>query len=132
MDDASVRRHHTKILKSSLSPAQERIALLIALELEQRIGLEGGRGGVVMPLDRVIDHPIDGDQRSSKRRIGAQIAKCIAHRGKIHYTRDSSEVLKQNTGRSKVDLARRFGSSPFRDVLDITGFDSTPILTTEQ
>src|SRR5688572_21450240 len=37
VDDARVRRHDTKVLEGVLAPAQERVTLLIALELDRRV-----------------------------------------------------------------------------------------------
>src|SRR5579859_3480046 len=61
--DAGVGRHHAEVLKRFLAPAQEGIALLIALELEQRIDTERFVRTELVDLNGVIDHEIDRDQR---------------------------------------------------------------------
>ena len=56
--DAGVGRHHAKILKRFLAPAQKGIALLIALEFEQRVDAEGAgrcRTRPPAPSDRSPD-----------------------------------------------------------------------------
>ena len=54
--DAGVGRNDAKILKRFLAPAQERVALLIALEFEQRVDAECAVGAELIDLHGVIDH----------------------------------------------------------------------------
>ncbi len=49
MDDAGVGRHDAEVLERLLPPAQERVALLVARELERGIQVRG------IPLGEVID-----------------------------------------------------------------------------
>jgi hypothetical protein len=72
--DAGVGRHHAKILKGLLTPAQERVALLIALKFEQRVEGECAGRAELIDLHRVIDHQIGGDQRIRALGIGAHLA----------------------------------------------------------
>ena len=61
VDDAGVGRHGAEILERRLAPAEERVALLVALEFEQRVQLEGVVGAEVVDLHGVVDDQIDRD-----------------------------------------------------------------------
>src|SRR6516165_3783140 len=61
-DDAGVRRHHAEIVERILSPAQEQVALAVALEFQVGIALEAQRSPEAIHLDRVIDDQLDGLQ----------------------------------------------------------------------
>ena len=109
--DAGVGRHHAKILKRFLAPAQERVALLIALEFEQRVDAECAGGAELIHLHGVIDHQIGGDQRIGALGIGAHVAQRVAHGGQIDHAGNAGEILQQDARRAEVDflaLARRF------------------------
>ncbi len=79
--DAGVGRHDAEILKRFLTPAEERVALLIALEFEQRVELECARGTELIHLHGVIDHQVGGDERIGALGIGAHVAQGVAHGG---------------------------------------------------
>ncbi len=117
--DAGVGRHHAKILKRLLTPAQERIALLIALEFEQRVDAECAGGAELVHLHGMIDHQIGGDQRIGALGIGAHVAQRIAHGGQIHHAGNAGEILQQHARRAEVDLLGLRADFPLGDVLDI-------------
>ena len=58
VDDPGVRRDDREVMKCTLTPAQERIALLVALELELGVALERARRAELVDLDRVVDHEL--------------------------------------------------------------------------
>ena len=62
--------HHAEILKRFLAPAQKRVALLIALEFEQRVDAESFGRAELIHLHRMIDHQIGRDQRIGALGIG--------------------------------------------------------------
>ena len=119
MHDAGVGRHHAEILKRFLAPAQERIALLIALEFEQRVEVEGAVGAELIHLHRMIDHQIGRDQRIGALGIGAHVAQRVAHGGQIDHAGHAGEILQQHARRAEVDLLRRRADLPGRDVFDV-------------
>ena len=63
MADAGAGRHDAEIVECVLAPAQELVALAVALELDvdvllQRVGAAGD-----IHHHRMVDHQIDRDQR---------------------------------------------------------------------
>ncbi|MDT4805262.1 hypothetical protein FQZ97_380650 [compost metagenome] len=58
MADASARRHHAEIVESPLAPAQEGIALAVALHLDFDVLFECGLGGEAVHHHRVVDHQV--------------------------------------------------------------------------
>ena len=57
--DAGVRRHDAEVVERGLAPAQEGVALAVALELELGVALEREPLGEHVDLDRVVDHQLD-------------------------------------------------------------------------
>ena len=63
VDDAGVGRDDAEVVEGLLAPAQERVALLVALELELGVALERRRGPEGVDLDRVVDDQLGGHER---------------------------------------------------------------------
>ena len=59
--DAHVGRHHPERLEGLLAPLEELVALLVALELEGGVEVEGVGLGEGVHLDGVVDDQVDGD-----------------------------------------------------------------------
>ena len=130
--DAGVGRHGAEILERRLAPAQERVALLIALEFEQRVQLEGVVGAVVIDLHGVIDDQIDRDQRIGLLGIGAHFLERVAHGGEIDYAGHAGEILQDHAGRAEVDLARVGFGVPLGDVFDVGALDGGAVFEAQQ
>ncbi len=73
----------SKLSKRALAPAQERVALLVALELELGVVRERLRGAERVDLDRVVDHQLGGDQRVDLLRVAADLGHRVAHRRQV-------------------------------------------------
>ena len=58
MDDPGVGRHDREVVERALAPAQERVALLVALELALGVDAEGVARAERVDLDRVVDHEL--------------------------------------------------------------------------
>ena len=61
VDDAGVRRHDREVVERALAPAQERVALAVALELELDVALDREPRRELVDLDRVVDDELDRD-----------------------------------------------------------------------
>src|ERR687885_823408 len=61
--DAGVRRDDREVVERLLAPAQELVALAVALELELGVRLEGVAQREDVDLDRVVDHELGGNER---------------------------------------------------------------------
>ena len=74
MHDAGVRRHDREVLERRLAPAQERVALAVARELDRRCSQPAPRDAVLVDLHRVIDDELGRCERIDALRIAAQSA----------------------------------------------------------
>ena len=93
-----------KFLKRVLSPAQEDVALLVALELELGVDQERRGRAVLVDLHRVVDDEIDGLERVDALRIAAERLDGVAHGGEIDDRGNAGEVLQQHAARAEGDL----------------------------
>ncbi len=120
--DAGRGRHHAEVVEGLLSPAQELVALLVALELALGVDLEGPGVAEGVDLDGVVDDQIDGDERVDLRRVGAELVDRVPHRGEVDDGGDAGEVLHQDPGRLEGDLLAGLSLGvPGRDRLDVVG-----------
>ena len=83
VDDPGVGRHDAEVVERLLAPAQERVALLVARELQRRVQVGGVALRVVIDLDRVIDDELDRLQRVDLLRVAAEPHDAVAHRREI-------------------------------------------------
>ena len=105
--DAGVRRHHREVVEGLLAPAQEGVALLVALELELRVALEREPLGEHVHLDRVVDHELHRHQRVDLGGVPTEVLHGVAHGGEVDDRRHSREVLHQHAGGPVGDLLGR-------------------------
>ena len=59
MADPGRRRHDAEVVERLLAPAQERVALAVALVLALGVDVEGARVAEGVDLDRVVDDQVD-------------------------------------------------------------------------
>ena len=83
VDDARLRRHDVEAREGSLAPAQERVALAVALELELRVAREGEARPVLVYLHGVVDHELCREERVDEGGIAAERPHGISHRGQV-------------------------------------------------
>ena len=102
--DAGAGRHHAEVVERFLPPAQELVALAVALVLELDVLPERQRRAETVDHHRVVDHEIDRHQRVDLLRVGAELGRRIAHRGEIDHRRNAGKVLHQHPRRAIVDL----------------------------
>src|SRR5262249_16867083 len=122
MTDAGAGGNHTEIAERLLAPAQENIALAVALVFD--VGVEGKRGRFTETVDlyRVVDDKIYGNERIDLFRIAAQFLDGIAHGGQIDNSRNAGEVLHENARGRESDL---FVFRPRSQRLDVGRFDES-------
>ena len=94
--DAGVRRHGLEVCEGALAPAEERVALAVAPELELGVALDREPGRKVVDLHRVVDHELDRDQRVDLLRVAAEVGHRGAHRCEVDDRRYAGEVLQQD------------------------------------
>ena len=107
VDDPGPGRHDLEVPEALLAPAEERVALAVALELELDVADERAARAEDVDLDGVVDHELDRDQRVDLLRLAAEVGHRVAHRGEVDDGRDAGEVLEQDAGRRERDLAVR-------------------------
>ena len=100
MDDAGVGRDDLEVVERALSPAQERVALAVALELELGVALEGRRGAEHVDLYGVVDDELRGDQRVDLVGVAAHVPHRVAHRGQVDDGGHAGEVLHEHARRA--------------------------------
>ena len=133
MDDAGVGRHDLEITECGLAPAQEHVALAVALEFDFVVVLQRIGGPVFVDLHRVIDDQFGGCQRVDPLRISSQTHDGFAHGGQIHDTRDAGEVLHDDPRRGERNLmTRQRLRVPLQQRLDIVLGDVHAILEAQQ
>ena len=112
-------RHHAEVAERFLPPAQELVALAIALELDLGVALERDHVAEHVDLDRVVDHEIDRHQRIDPLGIAAEAPHGVAHRGQVHHARHAGEVLQDHASGLERDLLVGGLRRPAGDALDI-------------
>ena len=133
MHDARPRRDHAKALEGLLAPAQELVALAVALELPGHVEQERGVRAELVDLHGVVDHEVDGLLWVDPRGVAAEIGHRVAHRGEVDDRRHPGEVLQQHAGRAERDLLGRLGARlPRAEGADLFGVDGRAVLAAKQ
>src|SRR5205814_10368387 len=96
-----------EVVEGLLAPAQEGIALPVALELELGVAEDGAGAAELVDLDRVVDDELRREERVDLLRVAAEVAHRVPHRGEIDERRNAREVLEQHAGGAEGDLAAR-------------------------
>ena len=109
MHDASVGRHDREAFERALTPAQERVALLVALKLALGVDPEGVARAESVDLHGVVDHQLGGHERVDLGGVAAHRGHRVAHRGEVDHGGHTREVLHQDTRRGEGDLLGGLG-----------------------
>ena len=105
MHDAGAGRDDAEIPERPLGELEELIALGIAVKFQRDVAAERVRGPVVIHLHRVVDHQVAGHDRIDAARVASHPGHGIPHRGQIHHARHPGEVLEDDAGGQKRNLA---------------------------
>ena len=101
---AGARWHHAEVAERALTPPQERIALVIALELAFDVRRNGTGSAEVVNHHGVIDHQIDRYLGIDPLLITAHGNHRVAHGRQIDHRRNTGKILHQHTRRAERDL----------------------------
>ena len=104
--DAGVGRDDLQAGERLLAPAQEPVALLVALELELGVAPEGVRPAGEVGDHRVVYDELGGHLGLHGHRVAAQGHHGVAHSRQVGDHGHSGEVLHEDPGRRKGDLSR--------------------------
>ena len=102
--DAGARRHDLEVVERGLAPAQELVALAVALVLDLDVALEGVLGAEQVGDHRVVDHELGWRERVDLGRVAAEGLHGLAHGGEVDDARHAGEVLHDDPGRGELDL----------------------------
>ncbi len=94
--DADAGRHHAHVREGLLAPAQEPVALGVALVLEGRVHLEGVAAGVDVDDDGMVDNEVDGHERVDPARVATERLDGVSHGGEVDDARHAGEVLEKD------------------------------------
>ena len=133
MHDAGVRRHDAEIPEGVLPPAQERVALAVARELELGVQLKGVGAAEVVDLHRVIDDELDRLQRVDAIGIAAEPNHAVAHRGEIDDAGHAGEILQQHARRRERNFLLQLRARlPARKRLDVFRVHEARVFVAQQ
>jgi hypothetical protein len=108
VDDPGVRRDDGEVGERALAPAQERVALAVALELALGVQAERVARAERVDLDRVVDDELGRHERVDLLRVAADLlGHRVAHRGEVDDGGDAGEVLHDHARGAERDLERR-------------------------
>ncbi len=133
MADAGAGRHDAEAIEALLAPAQEGIALAVALVFHRDVLLERVLAGEEIDRHRMVDDEIDGGERIDLLGIALHRLHRIAHGGEIDDGGHAGEILHQHARRAEGDLAIRGPLlQPAGDGLDVVGGDGAAVFVAEQ
>ena len=120
VDDAGGGRHHAEVGEGLLPPAQELVALAVALELDLGVLAQGLRRAEDVHLHRVVHHQVHGHEGVDPPRVAAQALHGPAHGGQVHHRGHAREVLEDHPRGhvGQLDVAGR-GGVPRGQVPDV-------------
>ena len=130
VDDAGIGRHHAEVPECRLAPAQQHVALAIALEFERGVEIESPGGSEVVHLDGVIDHQVGGQQRIGAVGVGSHGRESVAHGGQVDHAGHAGEILQQHARRHEADFFAVGALSP-RHRFDILRGHAPAVFVTE-
>jgi hypothetical protein len=131
--DAGVGRHDLEVAEGALAPAQERIALAIALELDavvvgQRVG-----GAVTSTCTEWSMTSSAGASGLTFSGSPPSFGHRLAHRGKVDHAGHAGEVLHDHARRREGDFMRGRGLGvPAQQRLDVGARDVHAIFEAQQ
>ena len=131
--DAGAGRHDLELPERLLAPAQEREPLVVALELELHVAVEGVRPAEDVGDYRVVDDELGRHERVDLPGVAAQRPHRLAHRSQVHHRGHAGQVLHQHPGRAELDLRVRLGGRvPAGQRADMLRGDIQPVLGAQQ
>jgi len=104
VDDAGAGRDDAQVAECGLGPAQELVALAVALVFALDVEGEGAGRPEPVDLDRMVDDEIGRDERIDGGRVAAEVRHRIAHDGEIDDRGHAGEVLEHDARWHEWDL----------------------------
>ena len=131
--DAHARRNGGEVAEGGLAPLKEGVALAVALEFEERVGLIGSGCAVLVDLHGVVDDEFGGRERIDAFGIATESFDGIAHGGEIDDGGNPGEVLHEDACGHVGDFAAWLGFRiPVCEELDVAGGDVDAVFAAQQ
>jgi hypothetical protein len=133
VDDAHARRDDPEVAERALGPAQELVALAVALVLAVDVLRVRAREAERVDLHRVVDHQVALHQRVDLCGVEPGPGHRGAHRREVDHRGHAGEVLQQHPGgRERHHGLGRRGLGPAHQRLDVGLRDVQPADLAEQ
>ena len=131
--DAGARGHDLEVVERALAPAQELVALAVALVLDLDVALEGLGRAEDVGDDGVVDDHLGRSERVDLGGVAAEVGHGLTHRGEVDDARHAGEVLHDHAGGRELDLLARLGVGvPAGQGLDVGLGDVGAVLGAQQ
>ncbi len=131
--DAGAGRDDLELVERGLAPAQELVALPVALVLQLDVAGERVLAAEQVGDHRVVDHQLGRGERVHLGRVATQVPYGLAHGGQVDHARHAGEVLHQHPGRGELDLHAGVGGRvPAAERADVVGGDVRAVLGPQQ
>ncbi len=139
--DAHARGHDPELLEGALGPLQERVALDVALVLDDDVLVEALGGTGALQDHRVVDDEFDRHERIDLVRVAAEGDDGVAHRGQVDDGGHAGQVLHEDALGREGDLLRVLAGgltvtrrilAPPRERLDVGGGDLDAVFVSQQ
>jgi hypothetical protein len=127
-------RHDAEVVEGGGAPAQEAIALHVALVLALDVLAERLGGAEVVDHHGVVDDQVHRVQGIDLLGGGAEVDHRVAHGGQVHHRRNAGEVLHQDPRRAEADLVfdRALVLDPGGDGAKVIFADRLAVLVAQQ
>ena len=133
VDDAGAGRDDLEVLERALSPAQELVALAVALVLDLDVAPERLWRAEDVGDDRVVDDQLGRRERVDLGGVAAEVGHRLAHRRQVDDAGHPGEVLHDHARRRELDLLVGLGVGvPAGERRDVVGGDVGAVLGAQQ
>jgi hypothetical protein len=131
--DAGSRRDDLEVVERGLAPAQELVALTVALVFDLHVALQCAGVAENVDLDGVVDNHLGRSKRVHPLRIAAEFLDCLSHGGKVNHAGNTSEVLHDHAGGRELDFGVGLGIGvPSCQGANVIGGDVRAVLGPQQ
>ena len=131
--DAGSGRDDLEVVERRLAPAEELVALAVALVLDLDVALERVLGAEEVGDDRVVDDHLGGCERVDLLGVAAERDDGLTHRREVDDAGHAREVLHDHARRRELDLGVGLGGgNPRAECLDLLLGDVLAVFGAEQ
>ena len=131
--NAGAGRYYFKVLERGLTPAQELVALAVALILILNVALSCICAASNIDYYGVVNHHLGRRQRVDLLRVSPELGNCLAHGCEVYDAGHAGEVLHDHPCWRELNLLAGFGIwVPVSECLNVLAGDVCPVLGAQQ